>query len=138
MIKKPTLIYRMIIDMIPRLDLAHDDLTRIVALLRNPAVEVWSGTNASSAPAVGYSALGWVAHFAGERARLVALRDAGAGPILQRVYPEVFTSLTSYASDILTIVGYIQTAIDRHGTANEKLTNGERSNLANAIEALLA
>lgn len=136
MIPKPTLVYRMIVDMIPRLDLAHVDLTNIVTILRNPAVEIWSGSNASVAPAVGYSASGWAAHFTGERTRLLALRDAGAGAILQRVYPESFAAAAAYAQDIPTIVGYIQTAIDRHAT-NEKLTNGERSNLATAIEALL-
>ena len=136
MISKPTQVYKMLADMIPRVDVAHDDLTRIVAVLRNSAVDVWSGVNLSVAPATGYSASGWVSHFTSERTRLVALRDAGAGPILQRVYPEVFTSLVSYAQDIPTVVGYIQTAIDRHDV-NEKLTNGERTNLANAIAALL-
>lgn len=64
------------------------------------------------------------------------LRDAGVGPILTRLYPELVDPLAGYAATIPVIVAAIQVAIDRH-TVNEQLTAVERAALADTLEAEL-
>lgn len=128
MIRRPTNIPDMVFDLFQRVDLTHRSCLLIVAELRNPAAIIMTGVG------VGNGAAGWVQHFTSERARLISLRDK-LSTIVQRVYPEMVPAITDYLSDVPLIVADIQTAIDRHGGRNEPLTNGERSTLANAIEA---
>ena len=140
MIRRPRLIYRLHRELIPAIEQAHERLGQIVASLRQTGVPVY--TVAVPENVTGWNATHWRDYFANQRARLLELKDAGAGPILDRLYPELFDATRDYFQDLQSIIGYINTALDRHRNAdttlrNETLTNGERSQLANAIEALL-
>lgn len=139
-IRRKRRVYDMITDLIPRIELAHDSLTNIVTALRATGQAlVWTiEPPAGAGPR--FSAQGWVDHFTTERARLMALRDV-VGPIMQRVYPEVYDDAADYVTTVPTIVAAINTVLDLHRDGatlrNETLTNGQRNALANAIEAEL-
>lgn len=129
-------------DLFHSLRSAHPDISRIVGILNAPpaTVKVWTYTDGLGPIPDGeerYSASGWVQHFAGQRQRLVQIRQRLAAGTLADIHPNLPTAAQDFAQDIVQAGQAIQTAIDRHGGLQEELTVPERTQLAAFLAGLL-
>lgn len=143
MIRRRLGMYQLLTDIVPRLDVAHTDLTRIVAALRNVNVVVMT-ILPDPVPADGvvrYSAFGWRQHFAAERASFVAFGAAADTLAARQQFPDVAAALVDYMEAMPRLVAGLDLLLARYPNATtvpQVVTQAHRTALANAIDAELA
>jgi hypothetical protein len=132
-------------DVLPRLSVAHRDLTTIAAALRNTTVDIWtespSDRDRVTAGRTHYSLEGWRAHFKAEFARLSAFRTA-FGTVLQAYDGQAKTALDGYVDSLPRIAtaftAVTATYTDAQGRVLQTtVAQADRTTLAAAIEAEL-
>lgn len=131
---------------IPRLEVAHRDLSRIAAILRDAADnEVWTELPTDDtkldANKTGYSLEGWRVHFRQEFADLNGFETAH-GQSLQGFEPKMRLKLNGYLASIPNISTSFDAVIANYKDANGDListaiSQTDRDGVASAIEAEL-
>lgn len=130
---------------LPRLAVAHPDLTRISTALRNAGVDVWteSPTDDSLLTLPHYSAAGWRIHYRKEFQRLNAW-STDNGAALQAADAPAYSALQGYLTSMPAIGSAFNTLFNlsayRDGSGNliqTRITQPHRNALAAAIEAEL-
>ena len=134
-----------LVDVLPRLSVAHKDLTAIAALLRNVGVDVWtespSDRDRLTAGRASYSLEGWRAHFKTELTRLAAFRTTH-GARLQAYDAQAKVALDGYVDSMPRLATVFSTQVakylDGQGRVVQTLVAvADRAVLATAIEAEL-
>ena len=149
MIRKPRGFLAFVQTFSARLDLVHPSGAKIVAVLRSTQAEIWTTSPSVDIVPLGpgkterYSAQGWVQWLTGEGQELAAIRNAPLPTALLALpaFAGLLEQWNDYVSDGVAIRNAIQAVLDLHTVATvltqEQITNGQRSNLANFIEARL-
>ncbi len=133
-IRRPTGLYAILSDLVPRLDVAHGDLTRLAGLLSSAAVRVRNGPNPDpAAPGEEYNIAGWIAHFDGESQRLGALSTGYASRLTAL---GVSAPVQDYLAGIPGVLAAMRAAV-QGVAAGELVPMPRRQALAAAITGAL-
>lgn len=143
MIRRRLGLYQLLVDVIPRVDLAHADLSRIVGFLRDPAVHVLTILPAEVPQdgAARYSVLGWRQHFAAELDRFTQFRSRTDTLAARQRFAEVDAALVDYLEALPRVVAGIDLLLSRYpdaATVSQAITPAHRRALADGIVAELA
>lgn len=133
--------------LLQRLAVLHKDLTKISAVLRDTANEVWTevpsdaSKTAPGAAGAAYSLEGWRSHFAGELAGYNDLFSA-YGPQIQSYDGQAYAAMQGARTSIPTIGVALAQIVAGYEDGNgnliqTKISQGDRDTLATAIEAEL-
>ena len=142
MIRRRLGMYQLLTDVLPRLDVAHTDLTRIVAALQNASIVVMT-ILPDPVPADGvvrYGVLGWRQHFAAERQGFVQFRNAADTLVARQRFVDVDTALADYVEAVPRLIIGLDLLLSRYpnaGTVPQIVTMVHRNALAAAIVAEL-
>lgn len=147
MIHRPSRFWEALINVVDRIDAAHGDIRFLIDSLRDTANTIVWTIDPPDGQGTRYGLLGVQQIYSQQRQRMLTLRNTAVASILDRLLPEYTNKAISYVQDIgtpgnmSTLCGMIQQVLDRHTISgvmlNEAITNGERNQLANALEGLL-
>lgn len=143
MIRRRAGFYQLFTDVVPRLELAHADLTRLVGLLRDPAVAVLTilPTPVPQDGVARYSVVGWRQHFAAELARFTQFRASAETLTARQRFAEVDTALADYVEALPRVVAALDLLLARYpdaATVSQSISATHRRALADAIATELA
>lgn len=132
---------------IPRLGVAHADLTRMAAALRNSVgVDIWTESPSDQTKLTSgkthFSLEGWRTHYRQEYQTLNSW-NAANGANLQLLDPSSKTALDGYLSSMLSLGASFSSVMSGYSNANGRLiqtliSQADRDLLAAAIEAQLS
>lgn len=136
MIRRAAGYYELLLHVVPRLDLAHLSITRNVARLRNPAVEIWHGAVPDLSDNVErYVINHWRHHYAMELDRFGQV-DGRLAENVKGAFPDILTQLHEYLEALPRVIAAFDALLARYSDTRQ-VTGAHRAALANAIEAEL-
>ncbi len=142
MIRRRTGFYQLLVDVVPRVELAHLDLTNIVQWLRDPAVEIYTTFPVPPAEdgVLRFQIHGFRKHFAGELARFAEYRSDADTALARQRFSEVDAALADYLEALPRVVAAFDLLLSRYpnaATVQTAITNAHRRALSDAIVAEL-
>lgn len=129
-------------NILPTLASTHPDLSNIVSILRNTAVEVWTETPSDQDKITGqaYSLEGWRVHFKNRYAAINGF-NTSYGTVLQSYDSQAKNAIDGLLMSLPTIVVAFSAIVENYTTGGallqQTLTQADREILAAAIEAEL-